>query len=161
MFILNFFRKVRLDLLTSNYNLKNTEKIISEGFVQAINDFLNLPVESSPLIKKLLYKHCLECCENTSFGFDTLDGETETQANLREFGISNEENAFEKSYIDHIVVDESEQSNNRFVRIIFYPVWEEEHGCELIMKNGIVLDYFGESGTYIGLFDYDISDDDI
>lgn len=90
-----------------------------------------------------------------------MDGETETQANLREFGISNEENAFEKSYIDHIVVDESEQSNNRFVRIIFYPVWEEEHGCELIMKNGIVLDYFSESGTYIGQFDYDISDDDI
>lgn len=49
-----FFQKeVRLDLLTSNYNLKNTEKIISERFVQAINDFLNLPVESSPLIKKI------------------------------------------------------------------------------------------------------------
>ncbi|MEL6719443.1 MAG: hypothetical protein AAFP82_12065 [Bacteroidota bacterium] len=38
----NFFQQqVRLDLLTSDYNLKNTSHIISERFVQAVNDFLS------------------------------------------------------------------------------------------------------------------------
>lgn len=158
----NFFQKeVRIDLFTSNYNLKNTDKIVSEKFVLAVNDFLQLPTDSSTLLKKLLYKHCLACCEHTSYGFDILDGETETQANLREFGVSNEEAAFEKSYINHIVIDESEQNDNRYVRMVFYPVWEEEHGCELIIKNGVLLNYFGESGTYIGQFDNEIPNDDV
>ncbi|CAH8282722.1 hypothetical protein EV196_101577 [Mariniflexile fucanivorans] len=151
-----FFKKeVRLDLFTSDYNLKNTDKIISEKFVKAVNDFLNLPVESKSLMKILLYKHCIECCENTSYGFEVLDGETESQANLREFGITDEESAFEKSNIDHVVIDETDQVNNRFVKLVFYPEWEDEHGCELILRNGILLDHYGESGGYIRHFDYE------
>lgn len=149
-----FFKKeIRIDLFTSDYSLKHTERIMSENFVQAVNDFLNLPNDSQALMKQLLYKHCINCCENISYGFTVLAGETETQANLREFGVNGQAAAFEKSNIDHVVIDESEQENNRYVKLVFYPAWEEEHGCELILKNGILLNFYGESGTYIRQFD--------
>ncbi len=148
-----FEEEVELSLLTSDFNLKNTKHIISEKFVKTLNDFLNLLEDSKSLMKQLLYKHCVACCENISYGFDPLEGESETQANLREFGISNEGDAFEKASLHHVVIEENELRNNRFVRLVFYPEWENEHGCELILKNGVLLDHYGESGTYLGQFD--------
>lgn len=148
-----FEREVRVNLFTSDYNLRNTHHIISEKFVQAINDFLNLSIEEKPLMESLLYRHCLECCEAASYGFEPLAGETETEANLREFGVKDGQTAFAKAPIDHIELDESTLERNRYVKIIFYPPWEEEHGCELILKNGKLLDFFGETGTYLGQFE--------
>lgn len=150
----HFFKKeVPIDLYTSDYNLKNTEKIISEKFVQQVNDFLNLSEQSKPLMQKLLYKHCVESCENISYGFDILDGETEIEASMREFGIENELTAFEKANLGHISIEEDELRKNRFVTIVFYPAWEAEHGCALILKNGDLLDFYGECGIYLGQFD--------
>lgn len=148
-----FEREVQINLFTSDYNLKNTAAIISEKFVLTINDFLILSKDCKPLMKELLYKHCVECCENTSYGFEVLDNETETQANFRTFGVTDEDSAFEKSNIDHIAVDESNLEKNRYVSIVFYPNWETEHGCELILKNGELLNHYGETGVYIGQFD--------
>ncbi|MEM6764053.1 MAG: hypothetical protein AAF655_03980 [Bacteroidota bacterium] len=150
----DFFRQeVQLSLFTSDFNLKNTKHIISEKFVETLNDFLNLSENSKPLIKQLLYKHCVACCENISYGFDPLEGESEMQANLREFGINNEEDAFEKISLNHVVIEENKLRNNRFVRLVFYPEWENEHGCELILRNGELLDHYGEIDTYLGQFD--------
>ena len=148
-----FEQEVRLELFTSEYNLKNTHQIISEQFVQMVNDFLTLSEEYKPLMKDLLYQHCKECCEAISYGFEVLEGETETTANLRNFGINTAESAFEKSNLDHVVIEEDKLRKNRFVKIVFYPEWETEHGCELILKNGKLLNYYGESGTYLGQFD--------
>lgn len=149
-----FFQKeVRMELLTSDYNLENTNEIISEKFTQSINDFLALSEQHKPLMRSLLYKHCLECCESTSYGFEALANETEEAVNLREFGVHDEASAFEKANLDCVIIEEDASVKNRFVRIVFYPEWETEHGCELILKNGELLDHFGESGTYIGQFD--------
>ncbi|MBF9220450.1 DUF6985 domain-containing protein [Hymenobacter ruricola] len=149
-----FFQKeVQMDLLASDYNLKNTSKIISEKFTQSVNDFLNLPEQSKPLMQTLLYKHCLECCESISYGFKVRAGETEADANLRKFGVKDAASAFKKATLDHVAVQEDEYLENRFVRIVFFPAWETEHGCELILKNGELLDYFGESGTYLAQFE--------
>ncbi|MEO1623515.1 MAG: hypothetical protein AAFV25_00055 [Bacteroidota bacterium] len=150
-----FQAEVRIDLLTSEYNLKNTHQIISEKFVQCINDFLQLPGEGRPLMQQLLYKHCLACCESTSYGVDILEGETETEANLREFGVAAPEDALKKANLDHVVVEENKFLKNRFVTLVFYPQWEQEHGCELILKNGRLLDFSGEGGTYLAQFDTD------
>ena len=150
----NFFEKdVNVDLLVSDFNLEETHEIISEKFVQGVNDFLNLSVDFKPLMKRLLYKHCIECCENTSYGFKVLKGETEAQANLRQFGIKDEQTAFEKSHLRSVIIAETELEVNRYVRILFYPDWDNDHGCELIVKNGILLDHYGSNGIYLGQFD--------
>jgi len=143
-----FQQEVRLDLFTSDYNLENTNEIISSSFTQAVNDFLHLPMQCKPLMQKLLYQHCLECCASTSYGFKPRKGETEEDANLRKFGVKDEASALEKANLDHVEITENEFTSNRYVKLIFYPEWESEHGCELILKNGELLDYAGESGGY-------------
>ncbi|MES2456341.1 MAG: hypothetical protein V4594_12405 [Bacteroidota bacterium] len=149
----SFFQKeVKLQLFTSDFNLENTQSIISERFVETVNDFISLSEKDKPLMKSLLYRHCLACSEQISYGFELLDGETEQQANLREFGVSDEESVFEKANLDHVAIQEDEFFAHRFVRIIFYPEWDS-HGCELILKNGNLLDYYGEGDTYFGQFD--------
>jgi hypothetical protein len=143
-----FQQEVRLDLFTSDYNLENTNEIISSSFTQAVNDFLHLSTQYKPLMQKLLYQHCLDCCASTSYGFKPRKGETEEAANLRKFGVKDEASALEKANLDHVEITENEFASNRYVKLIFYPEWESEHGCELILKNGELLDYAGESGGY-------------
>lgn len=151
-----FNQNVTVNLYAHFKSLRHIEgDIISDKMVQAVNDFLSLNDDAKPLMKSLLYKHCLACCENTSYGFDTKEGETETQANLREFGVKNEADAFEKANLHHISIedDEVEKRKNRYVKICFYPEWESEHRCELILRNGELLDYSGEHGTYLTQFE--------
>ena len=148
-----FAQEVRIDLVTSKYNLDSTHKIISAKLTQAVNDFLTLAEHYKPLMQKLLHKHCLECVESISYGVEVLDGETEAAANLRAFGVTDEVSAFEQANLDHLTIEEDDYTANRFVKIVFYPQWEVEHGCELILKNGELLDYYEESGTYLGQFE--------
>lgn len=150
-----FQQEIRIDLYTSSYNLTHTKTIISKKMVDTVNDFLLLSVEYKPLMQKLLYQHCLSCCENISYGFSPKDGETEMQANLREFGVKDAPSAFAKAQLDHVIIEEDPMRTNRFVKLVFYPEWEQEHGCELILKNGVLLDHYGECDTYLGQFDYD------
>jgi len=148
-----FNQQVRVDLVTSDYVLKHVTSIISETLVQTLNDFLTLSEQYQPLMKKLIYQHCLSCCNDISYGVDINEGETETEANLREFGVTDETSAFEKANLDHVYIKEDSFRKNRFVKIVFYPEWEREHGCELILKNGELLDFSGENGMYLGQFD--------
>lgn len=148
-----FQQEVRIDLFTSDKSLRHTNQIISDKLVQTVNDFLALEVSEKELMGNLLYKHCLDCCEQISYGIEIQEGETETQANLRAFGVAEEKDAFEKAQIHHVVIEEDPLRKNRFIRLIFYPEWESEHGCELILKNGKLLDFTGEGQTYLAAFD--------
>ncbi|MEO0468917.1 MAG: hypothetical protein AAF206_04790 [Bacteroidota bacterium] len=148
-----FQQEVIVNLCPSEYRLKDTHEIISAKMVQQVNDFLNLSDDQKGLMQKLLWQHCQMCCEAISYGFDPRSGETETQANLREFGVQDEASAYEKANLDHVSITEDRLRTNRFVVLRFYPPWEDEHGCELILKNGVLLDFFGEGGTYLGQFD--------
>jgi hypothetical protein len=143
-----FQQEVSLDLFASDYNLESTTAIISSQFTATVNDFLRLPEQYKPLMQKLLYQHCLACCASTSYGFKPRKDETEEDANLRKFGVKDEASAFAKANLDHVEITENEFGSNRYVKLIFFPEWESEHGCELILKNGELLDHFGESGAY-------------
>lgn len=129
--------------------------IISETMTQAVNDLLQWPHSDRNKVAKLLYDHCLRCCEEASYGFEVRGGETETQANLREFGVSSPEDAFREAGLPNISIedDTKEKRKHRYVTICFYPIWEPEHGCELVLQNGKLLDYAGEHGTYLRQFE--------
>lgn len=148
-----FNKEIEVELIVSTYALKYIETIISEKFVQTVNDLLALPETERPLMQSLLYRHCLECCKDISYGIDVPDGETEQEANLREFGVSNETDALEKANPTHAIVEEDNFFGNRYVRIIFEPEWESEHGCELILRNGKLLDHIGDGNTSLIQFE--------
>lgn len=151
-----FEKEVEIWLTADMKSLRHIEgDIISQTMVDTVNDFLKLDKNNLPLMKKLIYAHCLECCEATSYGFELKAGETETEANLREFGVGDEQDAFQKANLHRVYIedDEAKKRKNRYVRLSFYPPWEEEHGLELILKNGELLDYGGEGGTWLTQFE--------
>lgn len=131
------------------------DRKITDVMVSAVNDFLNLKQDYKPLMSELLYKHCINCCEEASYGFEVKEGETEAETNLREFRVANKNDAFNNANLHSISVhdDEMEGRTNRYVQICFYPEWEEEHGCTLVLKNGVLLDYSGDHDTYLDDFE--------
>lgn len=151
-----FEKEVEVWLTADLKSLRHiTGDILSATMVDAVNDLLNLDKKYLPLMKKLIYKHCLDCCEATSYGFEVMPGESEKEANLREFEVKNETEAFLQAnlYRAYIEDDELEKRNNRYVRLSFYPEWENEHGLELILKNGELLDHCGEGDTWLTQFE--------
>jgi len=133
----------------------NLERTLTDRMVLSVNDFLNLSDEYKPLMAELLYKHCVKCCEEASYGFESKDGETLAETNLREFGVSNKDDAFNKANLESININDDEmgERTNRYVEICLSPEWEEEHGCSLVLKNGVLLDYCGERDPYLNDFE--------
>ncbi|MFK8101028.1 MAG: hypothetical protein AB8G15_00835 [Saprospiraceae bacterium] len=153
-----FQREVTLFLFAHHLSLRHIkDEIVSATMVQTINDFLALDEKYLPLMKSLLHQHCLECCEHTSYGFDVKEGETETQASLRNFGIVTAEDAWQQANLSYLNIEDDarEKRKYRYVKMCFFPPWEDEHGCELILKNGVLLDFKGESDTWLTQFEAD------
>lgn len=152
-----FFGKEVEVWLTAHYKALRfiEEDIISPTMVATVNDFLQMSQEDLPLVQRLIYQHCLDCCADTSYGFEVQEGETETQANLREFGVKNEQDAFTQANLSKVYIEDDalEKRKHRYVRLSFYPPWEQEHGLELILQNGKLLDYCGEGGTWLTQFE--------
>jgi len=122
---------------------ENPEKI-TDNMVEGVNDFLNLSEEHLPKIKELLFSQCEMCFDSASYGVEVLDNETETEATKRSFGIYNKDDAYKKSYIDRISIDaKNDTYDNRYVEIVFIPEWEDEHGCIIILQNGVPIDWQG------------------
>ncbi len=111
--------------------------------VLALNDVLCITENDVDYIKEFIFWFCKLCCESTSYGdldfeIDWDSDETETEGNLRYFGVKNKEDAFKKSTLREIVIEEF---NGRKATMYFYAPWEKEHGCEIGIING-VLDKF-------------------
>lgn len=126
-------------------------EVLPESMVGGVNDFLGLDADALPLMMRLFHDHCLECCAATSYGVEVQPGETEAEANLREFGIASAADAFRRADLRFVRVVEQPEGylRHRYVTLVFYPVWEPEHGCELVLQDGRLLDFCGESITFL------------
>ena len=107
----------------------------SSGFVERdlafIVDLANLDDSQIRKASDLLWEHCQICFECTDYG-----GGDESNENL--FDIHNSKQAWEKAGPGLIRIDteEDEKLQNRLLLLQFYPPWEDEHGCGLVLKNG-------------------------
>ncbi|RKH70966.1 DUF6985 domain-containing protein [Corallococcus aberystwythensis] len=129
--------------------------ILPPDMVQAVNDFLNLREDDRPLMQRLLHRHCASCCEDISYGFDPLPGETEVQANRREFGVATDADALAQANLKWVRIEDNADSGlkGRYVLLQFDTPWESEHGCQLVLKDGKLLDHMGESGDSLYMFE--------
>ncbi len=106
-------------LLPSN----NTQKDLPDNIVSAFNNLININLQEFEHIKKYLYWVCKVSCESITYGdydidVDWKNGETEFEANMRFFGVKNENDAFEKSDLESIEI-----INNGEVTLWFYADW--------------------------------------
>ncbi len=117
--------------------ISTSEKKISDDMTKALNDVLNVSPMQLIEIAGFLFKFCSLCCEVTSYGYeiDVAEGETLADANKRYFGVKSQEDALRKSTLEQITIAEDE---GRAATLHFYAPWEDEHGCEILIRNGEV-----------------------
>jgi hypothetical protein len=125
---------------------------IDEKMVAALNDFLNLTESDLETVKDYLWQDCQESFASISYGVDVLEGETEAQANHRDFGIHSREDAYAKSDFSRVSIREAPEVKNNYAAIDFSPDWEREHGCSVIMKNGRLIAKYSND-VYCGQYE--------
>jgi hypothetical protein len=115
---------------------------IDDRMVAALNAFLNLGPSELETVMDLLWEDCRRAFEDISYGVDILPGESEAEANHREFGIRTREDAFANSRLRRILIPGDPGLENDYAAITFEPEWDREHGCSVVVKNGRVIDAY-------------------
>ena len=110
-------------------------RVITDRMVTVLNDFLALSPANLPTVKQLLWADCLDTFEKVSYGFEAAPGETELEANQREFGIYSAEDAYAQSNLTQLAIPEEPALRHRYGAIEFEPEWAG-HGCSIVMKDG-------------------------
>jgi len=110
-------------------------RMITDRMVAVMNDFLALTRADLATVKQYLWEDCLRDFEEIDYGVEVADGETHLEANQRDFGIRNAEEAYAKSSLTQLSIPEEPKLRNRYGAIDFAPEWAG-HGCSIIMKNG-------------------------
>ncbi len=119
--------------ITVQFFTKDEQEHLSDKMVDSLNDFLNLTETDRNTIKEFLWKDCQDSFEDTDYGAE------EGQTNYDYFNIHNLEDAHKKSFINRVQIFE-EGLKNRYAFVLFYPEWEQEHGCGIVLQNGIPID---------------------
>lgn len=125
---------------------------VTDKMAAIVNDVLQLKQDQLPRVKDLLWEECLFAFHVADYGVEPMEGESHVDAHLREFEISNAEDAFSKSTIKEIHI--SDEFKNRYAEI------KVETGSNnyisLVVKNGRIID-FGDDGVHLGWFEEDES----
>jgi len=149
VFVKLFEKELPVSLFAEDYS----DPQVSDKMVEALNDVINLSLEELPKVKQLLWEECLFSFQVADYGVTQMEGETLLAAQLREFEISNEEDAFSKSRIETIQVHyENDEFAGRYAEIKVESA--ANNYISLIVKDGHIVD-FDDDGTHLGWFDED------
>lgn len=112
---------------------------ISDHMMAALNDFLSFSETYLPQLQQQLHAHCELCFDVTEYGItDPKENETHIAANMRAFGIYTPEDAFKSANLESVsIYGGNDRYKNRYINLQFYPEWEDEHGCDIVLQNGI------------------------
>ncbi len=146
-----FGKKVLVQFMphySSDINM-DRKQIINDLSIKALNQFLTLSKSTLNEVKDFLWADCQNSFEAIDYGFEASDGETDTEATRRGFGIYNKEDAYANSYFEKIRIDDNSGiTKNAYFAIEFLPVWEEEHGVCVIGKNGKLIATYSNDVTF-------------
>ncbi|UYW01895.1 hypothetical protein K5I29_02980 [Flavobacterium agricola] len=136
---------VNIPILSTNVKIDflpplKSGRTLTDDMVLALNSVIKLDVSQLDIIKSYLFWHFNLCCEATYYGFDIdfAEGESNSDANKRYFDIKNEDDAWKKSKLECLIIDEHEGTTVTFQ---FEVPWEDEHGCEIEFINGKIVNY--------------------
>jgi len=123
---------------------------VTDKMTAIVNDLLQLKQDQLDRVKDLLWEECLFAFHVADYGVEPMEGESHVEAHLREFEISNAEDAFAKSSIKEIHI--ADKFKNRYAEI--KADTGSNNYISLIVKNGHIID-FGDDGVYLGWFEED------
>lgn len=126
---------------------------ISEKMFETLTDVLKIETNQLDLIKDLLWEECLFAFQVADYGCIPNNGETHLQAHLREFGIENREDAYQKSELVKMEIQIHCDSDNLAARYAEIKINSaSDNLISIIVKNGEIID-FDDNGTYLGQFE--------
>ena len=126
------------------------EAKVTDKMAAIINETLDLGAADLQRVKELLWEEANFAFWVADYGVEAQPGETALQAHLREFGIRNAEDAFEKSSVREVhIIDEF---NGRYAELKVNT--GSENYISIIVKDGRIID-FDDDGTHLGWFDED------
>jgi hypothetical protein len=127
-------------------------KEISGRTERIFNDLYSLGNNELQMIKGFLYENYISCCDSINYGFPRRAGESEAEANRREFGVGDREGAYRQSRLKYILIDEDEEElKGHYAQLMFDAEWHSSL-CAVVMRDGKIVGY-GEDGLYLGRFD--------
>ncbi len=131
----------------------NLTPSITEKMFECVKDILALEKLELETIKEMLWEECYFAFSVTDYGCEPIAGETDLEANFREFGISNKEDAYSKSEIIEIqIAQEYDTYSGRYAEIKINSA--SDNLISIIVKNGKIID-FDDDGTNLGSFEED------
>lgn len=126
---------------------------ITDKMTQSVNEILALKKSELPTIKEMLYEECLFAFQVSDYGCEAKEGETDLEAHLREFEISNKEDAYAKCHIEEIFVNqENDEFTGSYGQIVIDTA--SDNLIHIIVKNGKLIDW-DDDGCYVGFFEKD------
>jgi hypothetical protein len=123
---------------------------VTDKMAVIVNDLLQLKQDQLGRVKDFLWEECRFAFHVADYGVEPMEGESHVEAHLREFEISNAEDAFSKSSIKEIHI--SDNFKNRYAEIKIETC--SDNYISLIVKNGHIID-FGDDGVFLGWFEED------
>ena len=129
------------------------DDVVTERMLAALDDLRQLDAEHRAAIAEMLWEQAERCIEATDYGFPERAGETHEETCRREFGVHSAADAFAAAGLPTAQVSgEHDALRGRFAVLQFYPPWEDEHGCAIVLRDGQPVGW-GEAGVYVAEFD--------
>lgn len=96
-----------------------------------------------PRITSLLAEHCRSCCLDISYGL-ARPGEDETLSNYAAFNLTPEgeppEGWYSPAWLRCLMLDAT-NTNGDFSSLRFLPPWEDEHGLDITVREGKLVEF--------------------
>ncbi|GGH25315.1 hypothetical protein FAZ19_15710 [Sphingobacterium alkalisoli] len=126
---------------------------ITDKMLACVNDILELEKSAIETIKEMLWEECIFSFTIGDYGYEPNDDETHLEAHLKGFKISNKDDAYAKSVVKEIQIDEkNDELSGRYAEIKINSA--SDNLIAIIVKNGKLID-FDYDGTYLPSFEID------
>lgn len=148
--------------LNQNFNvtieLENNSRELNDRTIQTINDVANLTSDHYDEILRLLFDDAMDVIEGTSYGETQTEEVTHTnwivglfRPRTRDkfieftlddprhpfFGLKSQVDIESRIKWDGIWINDSQDTTERVAFLTCYPPWEDEHGREIGICNGV------------------------
>lgn len=135
--------------------LADHDRALTERTAETVRQVQALDASDMARIVEVVWDNYVLNMETTGYGLEVREGQTETEANLDDFGIHDAATAYARTTLKYCLIIEDKQSEYtaNYATLFMDNEWET-HGVDIVIRNGRVVGG-GENGLWIGQFEPD------